>query len=263
VVVSVNQWGDIAAALGGACAQVDTIVADSKVDPHAYEPTPADIASFDGAALVLVNGVGYDAWAQKAVAAVSSTATVVDAGAVNSVSTGSNPHLWYDPSYVRATARAITAALQELAPAATAYFRAQHREWVGAMAPYDKEIERLKTAIDGQSYGASETVFDYMATTVGLVNKTPIGYQQATANGSEPAPGDLDAFLTALRDRQMNVLVFNTQTSGAIPDQLKAAATSAGVPIVDVTETVPAGYASFQDWQVSQLKALAVALGIA
>src|SRR5690348_4216009 len=61
VVVSVDQWGDIVSELGGACARVKTILASSSVDPHDYEPSPADAASFAGAKMVVVNGVDYDA----------------------------------------------------------------------------------------------------------------------------------------------------------------------------------------------------------
>ena len=51
VVVSVDQWGDIVSELGGACANVKTVLASSSVDPHEYEPSPADAASFMGAKL--------------------------------------------------------------------------------------------------------------------------------------------------------------------------------------------------------------------
>ena len=57
------------------------------------------------------------------------------------------------------------------------------------------------------------------------------------------------------------MLVFNTQTEGSIPDQLRAAAEDAGVPVVEVTESPPAGDGSFVAWQLAQLAALADALG--
>jgi zinc/manganese transport system substrate-binding protein len=49
---------------------------------------------------------------------------------------------------------------------------------------------------------------------------------------------------------------------GAVPDQIRQAATSASVPVVDVTETVAPGSTSFVGWQVAQLTALAKALGV-
>src|SRR6185503_7871608 len=60
VVVSVDQWGDIVHQLAGDCGAVTTIVSSSSADPHDYEPTPADIAKFSGAKLVVVNGLDYD-----------------------------------------------------------------------------------------------------------------------------------------------------------------------------------------------------------
>lgn len=65
VVVSVDQWGDIVSELGGACANVKTVLASSSVDPHDYEPSPADAADFMNAKLIVVNGAGYDSWASK------------------------------------------------------------------------------------------------------------------------------------------------------------------------------------------------------
>jgi len=60
----------------------------------------------------------------------------------------------------------------------------------------------------------------------------------------------------------MNVLIYNTQTEGSVPNQLLATANSSGVPVVDVTETLPADATSFEQWQISQLQELSKALGL-
>jgi zinc/manganese transport system substrate-binding protein len=100
-----------------------------------------------------------------------------------------------------------------------------------------------------------------MASAVGLADVTPPGYRKAAANGSEPAPGDIEAFRRALADGRVDMLIFNRQTEGAVPDQLREAAEKAKVPVVEVTETAPAGGGGFVEWQVDQLRALAAALG--
>ena len=56
------------------------------------------------------------------------------------------------------------------------------------------------------------------------------------------------------------MLIYNTQTEGSVPEQIRAAAERAGVPVVEVTETVPPGAQSFEAWQVDQLDCLAKAL---
>ena len=82
VVASIEQWGDVAAALGGACAQVTTIVTGSVGDPHDYEPTPGDAAAFSRAQLLVLNGLHYDDWAEKVVETLDAMPAEVVGGAV-------------------------------------------------------------------------------------------------------------------------------------------------------------------------------------
>ena len=59
------------------------------------------------------------------------------------------------------------------------------------------------------------------------------------------------------------MLIYNTQTEGSVPEEIRSAAEQAGVPVVEVTETLPAEAESFQDWQVAQLESVAKAFGVA
>jgi zinc/manganese transport system substrate-binding protein len=262
VVVSVDQWGDIVSELGGACANVKTILASSSVDPHDYEPSPADAASFAGAKLVVVNGADYDAWASKLAASSAAAAPVVSASEVTKTADGGNPHLWYSPSAVTAVADAVTAELSKLDPQAAGYFGDRRAALTTTLKPYDDLINKIKAGASGKTYAATEGIFDYQAEAMGLVDKTPEGYQRASANESDPSPADIAAFTSVLADKQVDVLIYNTQTEGSIPEQIRTAAEQAGVPVVDVTETVPPGQTSFEAWQDGQLTALAKALGV-
>jgi zinc/manganese transport system substrate-binding protein len=293
VVVSVDQWGDIVSELGGHCAAVTTVLASSAVDPHDFEPAPKDAAAFDGARLVVVNGGHYDEWATKLAAQSSPDAPVINAleagggedqahadhgheseehaheGEEHAVGDGHdhagepNPHVWYNPTAVTAVADAVTAELGKLAPDAAGYFDQRRAAFTETMKPYNETIEAIKTKAPGKSYAATESVFDDMAAAVGLQNRTPQGYQTASANEAEPSPADLDAFLRLLGDKGVDVLIYNVQTEGSVPQKIRTAAEQAGVPVVEVTETVPPGTTSFETWQVDQLNALAKALGVA
>ncbi len=261
VVVSVDQWGDIVSALAGDCAKVTTVLAGSSVDPHDFEPSPADAAKFQDAQLVVVNGGHYDEWAGKLAQSTAPNAVVISAvSATGEPST--NPHAWYNPAAVTGVADAVSEELAQLAPEARDYFTQRRTEFATSMQPYQQLITDIKARAGGKRYAATEAVFDDMAAAVGLVNETPAGYQAASSNETDPSPADLDAFLRLLTDRGADVLIFNTQTEGSLPDQIRDAAESAGIPVVDVTETVPPGQDSFEAWQVDQLTALAKALGI-
>lgn len=259
VTVTVNQWGDIAKSLGGACATTTAIITSASVDPHDYEPTPRDISTFSNAQLVIENGAGYDDWAGKALASAKSPPAVVDAGRVVGVAAGGNPHLFYSPTYVAQTADAITEQLTKLQPAAGPYFAQANAAWKSSRAPFDAELATVRAAAAGKSFESTETVADYLAAAAGLTNVTPERYRNL-GEGDEPTPGDISAFQQALRSRTADVLFYNTQTEGAVPQQFRATAQQAGVPVVNVTETVPEQFPTYEAWQLSVLQQIATAL---
>jgi len=55
------------------------------------------------------------------------------------------------------------------------------------------------------------------------------------------------------------VLLYNGQTVSPVTTRVQDAARGAGVPVVGVTETLPPGM-TFQQWQLSQIRALEHAL---
>jgi zinc/manganese transport system substrate-binding protein len=261
VVVSVSQWSDLVRRLGGDCATVTTVLASSAVDPHDFEPRPADIAAFEHADLVVMNGAGYDTWAADAVRNLDPRPAVVTAADVADTKPGDNPHLWYAPDLLPRMADTITRLLTKLAPDDADVFTAQTTAWRQELQPYTDELAALRTAAAGHTYAATETVFDLTARALGLQDLTPEGYRSAVSNEGDPAPGDIAGFESALRDGEVDVLIVNTQTEGDLPDELRATAEHAGVPVVEVTESPPDPGGSFVAWQLAQLRALSTALG--
>ena len=63
--------------------------------------------------LVIVNGVGYDGWADKLLLA-SPGPTVINVGKLRRAKNGDNPHRWYNPADVRRFIAALTADLTQL-----------------------------------------------------------------------------------------------------------------------------------------------------
>jgi zinc/manganese transport system substrate-binding protein len=261
VVVSVGQWGDIARRVGGDCATVTTIVASGSVDPHDFEPGTSDLAAFSNAGLVLLNGAGYDTWAADAVATVDPEPVVVSAAEIAGATAGQDPHLWYDPETVHAMAGVLADELAAVSPDAAGYFEERAATWQQDLRRYTDAVVALSSLAAGHTYAATEPVFDRMAAAIGLADVTPEGYRRASSNDSDPAPGDLTAFEDALANGSVDVLIYNTQTSGSVPEQLRAAAEDAGVPVVEVSESPTDANGSFVAWQLAQLRKLSDALG--
>jgi zinc/manganese transport system substrate-binding protein len=261
VVVSVSQWSDLVRRLGGDCATVTTVVSSGAIDPHDFEPTTADLAAFSDATVVVLNGAHYDQWAADAVAALGGRPTVVDAAEVaGATAQGTDPHLWADPAIVAKVATAVTAALEKVTSADGGYFAERRAVWNGEAQQYLAAVAALRKVAAGRTYAATEGVYNRMADAVGLTDVTPAGYERSTSNESDPAPGDLAAFDRVLADGAADVLIYNTQTSGTLPEHLRAAAEAAGVPVVEVTESPEDATGSFVAWQYGQVRRLTDAL---
>src|SRR5438552_8167259 len=102
VVAAENFWGSIASQLGGDRMQVTSVITSPATDPHDYEPTAADARTLAGAQMVIVNGVGYDPWAPKLLAANPVHGRVVlTVGDLVGIKPGGNPHRWYSPGDVQ------------------------------------------------------------------------------------------------------------------------------------------------------------------
>src|SRR6266568_433479 len=121
VVAAENFWGSIARQLGGTHVSETSIIANPNTDPHDYEPAAGDARTIAGAQLVIVNGIGYDPWAPKLLAAnpVAGRLTLT-VGSLLGLKDGDNPHQWYSAAHVRQVIAAITASESIVSPLADA-----------------------------------------------------------------------------------------------------------------------------------------------
>lgn len=262
VVAAEDFWGSIATQLGGDHVNETSIITNPDTDPHDYEPTAADGRAVAGAKLAIVNGIGYDAWAGKLVAAnPASGRTVLTVGDLVGVKDGGNPHQWYSPPNVRKVIDQITADYKKLDPADATFFDTQHSTVVNTnLKDYFGLVDQIKTTYGGTPVGASESIFAPLADAAGLKLLTPESFLTAISEGSAPTAADKVITDNQIKNKQIKVYVYNSQN--ATPD-VKAqvdAAKAAGIVVATVTETLTPAGASFQDWQVSQLTALKQAL---
>ena len=98
---------------------------------------------------------------------------------------------------------------------------------------------------------ATEPVFGLMSNALGLVMRNE-RFQVAVMNDAEPRPSDVVAFEDDLRGHKVAVLFYNSQASDTAARRLLGLARQAGIPVVGVTETEPAGM-DYQHWMLSEL----------
>ncbi|MFZ0251636.1 MAG: zinc ABC transporter substrate-binding protein [Acidimicrobiales bacterium] len=261
VVAAENFWGNITSQLGGRDVTVTSLITNPNADPHLFETDAADAATLAQAQVVVENGAGYDTWMSSLLSADSGKPRVVTAATVLHI-TGSdpNPHLWYDIPRVPTVAAAIAAALEKAAPGDTATFKANLATFDASLAPLDATLADMKAHFHNVPVAYTERVPGYALAVAGLHVVTPTGFARAVEDGTDPGPADTLAMQRLLDDRDINVLLYNVQTVTPVTTQIRALARQHHIPVVGVSETMPAGTATYQQWQESQLTALLHAL---
>jgi zinc/manganese transport system substrate-binding protein len=262
VVAAENFWGSIARQLAGDRADVTSIVNDPAADPHDYEATPRDARLVATAQYVIVNGIGYDSWAQKLLDADrESGREVLDVGRLVGVAVGGNPHQWYSPRAVDEVVARIASDLARLDPHDASYFASRRVTFeTTGLAEYHRLIAQIRHADAGVHIGASESIVAPLVAALGLKMETPPSFLDAVAEGNEPTARDTTVVNRQIAERQIAVYVFNRQNATPDVQRIVDAAKARGIPVTAVTETLSPATATFPSWQVAQLRALRDAL---
>ena len=259
VVAAENFYGDMANQIGGANVAVTSILSNPDDDPHLFEASPDTAKALTDAKIVIVNGVDYDPWMEKLLSAhkAPDRKEIIVARLVGHKA-GDNPHLWYDPAYMKAAAKALVADLIAVDPAHKADYEQGEAKFMDSLKPLDDKIATMRKAYAGQPITASEPVFGYQAGLIGLKVHNE-KYALAVMNNAEPTPSEVAAFENDLKGHKVKVMMYNAQASEPAVGKLVQLAKDNNIPVVGVSETEPPN-STYQDWMMGQLNALDKAL---
>lgn len=124
VVATTPQVADFVRIVGGDAVTVHQVV-QAGVDPHQYEPSPADQEAIRRSRAIFENGLGLEGWVAGAVEAAGSEAPVIDTSQGATLRKASpegqavDPHIWHSPANAKVMvaniARGLAAAVPERA----------------------------------------------------------------------------------------------------------------------------------------------------
>jgi len=256
-----SQYADVIAQIGGKYVAVSAILNDANVDPHGFEASPRIAQALGSAALVVENGLGYDAWVDRILAAAPDAARkVINVQKLRGLDDDTaNPHLWYDPETMPAVAKAVAADLAARRPDAAGYFAANEQRFEAALKPWGDAIAAFRAAHPAVKVAVSEPVADDLLRALGADNRTPAALEAAVMNGNDPAPQDISAQTALLQGGAVKVFAYNPQVTGSLTAAFRDAAKAGGVPVVAVYEIMPAGF-TYQGWMLAETRALAQAV---
>ena len=176
VVASFSILGDFVREVGGSGVDVSTIVGPNG-DAHVYEPTPADGRKLARARLVFVNGLGFEGWIDRLIAASKTKAKIVTASAgvaPRQGEEGLDPHAWQDVANARRYVENIRDALIAADPERAALYRtnaarylakldALDRETAAALATIPPARRRVVSTHDAFGYFSARYGFEFIA----------------------------------------------------------------------------------------------------
>lgn len=258
IVAAENEYGNVAAQIGGKYVSVTSIESNPNTDPHDYEVTPSVPAEVSAARIIIQNGVGYDSWMNTIESASPNPKRyVISAQNLLGWPTNTpNPHLWYNSSTMPLVAGALVTDLSKIQPDHAAYFAANKATFLKALKPWYDAVAAFAAHYEGTPVATTEPVGDYLLEAMGIDNLTHWTLQADIMNNVDPTPQDVVYQESLFAQHKVKVFVYNQQVTDSLTASFVTDAERAHIPVVGVYETMPTPGYNYQSWMLAETQAL-------
>lgn len=244
VVASFSILGDLVRVVGGERVRVTTLVGPDE-DAHVFEPKPTDAKALVQSRLLVVNGLGFEPWAQKlAKSAGYQGETVVASRGVKPLAMAqekghegkghpheeADPHAWQNPGNVVLYTRNIAAALAKADPAGAAAYQANATAYVKELQTLDTWAKAQFAAIpaDKRKVITSHDAFGYLAAQYQIRFLAP----QGMSTDAEPSAKEVAQLIRQIqREKIRAVFVENMSNPRLLAQLAKDAGVTAGTTL--------------------------------
>ncbi|MFF4129297.1 metal ABC transporter substrate-binding protein [Microbispora rosea] len=168
VVATTTQVADFARNVGGDRVSVHQLLRPN-VDPHDYEPSPADMQAIAEADVLVKNGVDLERWLDETISAAGFDGPVVDASRGVQIRDG-NPHIWHNPLNAKTMVDTIEKAFAAADPRDAAAYQANRVAYDAKLDALDGEIAKKVESIpaDRRKLVTNHDAFGYYLDRYGL-----------------------------------------------------------------------------------------------
>jgi zinc transport system substrate-binding protein len=229
--ITLHPYYSFVANIVGNRAEVIALI-DADANPHGYAPQPADMIRMRAMDVLVVNGIGHDAWAFEILEAAGMRSKLKLIYANDGVSlipvAGApagekvvNPHTFISTTAAIQQVYGIARKLGELDPANASYYRDNARR-------YALEIRKLRAGFDAQIAGANLAKFrcatmhsgyDYILQELGLQVSAVI----EPRHGVEPTARQMAETIDRIKAAKVNVLFAEKYFASKLSDTIKQA----------------------------------------
>jgi zinc transport system substrate-binding protein len=229
--ITLHPYYSFVANIVGDRAEVIPLI-DADANPHGYAPQPGDMVRMMSMDVLVVNGIGHDAWAFEILDAAgmrkklkliyaNDGVSLIPVAGVASSEKVVNPHTFISTNAAIQQVYTIARKLGELDTANASYFRDNARR-------YALEIRKLQAGFDAKIAGANLSKFrcatmhsgyDYILQELGL---------QVTAvieprHGVEPTARQLTETIDRIKASKVNVLFAEKYFASKLSDTIRQA----------------------------------------
>ena len=228
VLASFSVIADLVRQVGAERVEVRSIVALSQ-DPHEFEPSPSDVRRVMKAQLIVMNGLGFEPWADRFVKAANYKGErLVASKGVKALSVRGavDPHAWQDVENVKLYIENIRDALTKVDPNGAS-------DYARNASAYGRELDALHQEIKAgfaaipmaqRKVISSHDSFHYFGVAYDVVFLAP----QGVSSSAEPSARDVAGIIKQIRAEKIKAIFFEN----ALPQQLaRQIASETGVQI--------------------------------
>ncbi|MFY0546273.1 metal ABC transporter substrate-binding protein [Brevibacillus sp. H7] len=224
--------------IGGEHVDVTNIV-PAGVEPHDFEPTAKDIVALSQANLFVYNGSGFEVWVDKAVEGMDKSKTVIvntteglellkaeedghEEHADEHEHGEFDPHVWLDPTLLKAQAEKVKDALVQKDQAHSADYEKNYQQLASDLDQLDREFKEMVAKASTKEFMVSHSAFGYLAHRYGLEQIAISGISPA----DEPSPAEMKELVEHVKEHNIKYVLFETLVS---PKVAEVIAREAGV----------------------------------
>ncbi len=215
VVAAFFPLADFARSVGREYVQVTQIVPDG-VEPHEYEPSPQDVAVLMSADILVVNGGGVDAWAEKlipdaeavgvAVVRMSDVVPFIERDGVI------DPHAWLDMARAQEMVRVIAEALMIKDEAHATFYASTFQKVQQDLTTLDASFADTLSSCASRTIFVAHDAFSYWA----FRYNVDVHAVSGVSPESEPSVQDLAQLIHDAKELGVTTILFESAASTAL-----------------------------------------------
>ena len=222
VIASFSILADLVKQIGGERVQVTALVGENS-DAHVYQPKPADVARIGKAKLMVINGLGFESWADRLVrsAKFQGERLVASRGVkALKVRNAVDPHAWQDPENVKIYVTNIRDSLSKIDAAGASVYAANTTAFLGEIDKLDKEIKAAWAPIPREQRRVitSHDSFAYYADAFDVIFLSP----QGVSTESEPSARDVATLVRQIRQEKAKAVFIENMSSRRLIESISA-----------------------------------------